>query len=279
MNKIASKLTFLSILGIAAASHATVMFSETFEEYDLGAIPQGGAEDKWTFREAGGTFIAVDDTTHIFSQDANQYGRMNFDGAAGAQDPLLTTRATEYSFSGGSSTGQVSFQFVDTSAIAETNYGFLLRLGTSAGNSGTALAFYIRNGELRYSNNQGNLGAAFASYSLDTVNQIDIVYNYTASDLDYSGSTVAATSMDIYINGELVGDNITTADSTVTVGSAVSNFNLTAKTWSSEFEGELLLDDIIVDSEISIPEPSSSCAILGVAAALVLFLSRRRFRS
>ena len=265
-------LSSLALIASAASSSATVFFAENFETYTPdAAVP---TDNIWFLRTESGSFTTKDDSTNNdFS--GSKYGEIIFDDTAGVADPLVAVRST-YSVTG-SATGQVSFKFLDPTSPSTTGNGFLLRLGTNAGNSTTAFAIFIKDGNFITSSTSGTAGSTFASYSLGTTNELDIIYNNSASTLNYNGGSVVSRAMDIYLNGTLVGDDIDggTIGSSLTVGSAVEKLNFTAKTSSSDFNGALYVDDILMNDAISIPETNSITAWFGILIGLTTLATRR----
>ncbi len=277
MNNTITKISFLAFLGMTASmSHAAILFSEDFNEYTAGEPIPTGTDQTWTIRTENTTFEAIDDTSHIFSPSGNQYGQLDFDAASGAADPLASTNSS--AFSEGSMTGKLSISFCTPEAQSTSGYGFLLRIGNAAGNSGTAFAMYIlKNGQLRPSTTDGGMGYSFATYSLGVANQLEIVFNNSNDSVSYEGGTVASRTMDVYLNGSLVADDITSGTGGLALESNITNINFSAKTYAEAFTGTMYLNKVELST---IPESSASSNAIAIAliAALSLFI-RHRYHS
>ncbi|MGE9293305.1 MAG: hypothetical protein ACQKBW_06810 [Puniceicoccales bacterium] len=278
MNTLAKALTLSTLLlGSMSAIHATVIFSEDFEEYTAGSEIAAGSGLNWLEVKPRGTgtntmtFDAEEDTSHLFSTEYNQYGLM-FANAVTVNNAVRSNV-----FSSGTLSGQMSFTFYDPSSATHSGDGWSLRISNaSAGNGATAFGIFIKNGGLylSYSTDVACSATPFASYDMDAANELVIVFNNQNTSMTYSGGTIVAGSMDIYLNGVLVGDDLGKAGG-VPVGENIRSFNFTDKT-STAFSGTLYLDDIIVDDSISIPELSESSLFMGIIPLVLLAFRRRQ---
>ncbi|QYY36764.1 hypothetical protein [Ruficoccus sp. ZRK36] len=271
----------VALSGLLAATgtlSAANLFFDNFDSYPAGdAIPAGTGQN-WSEVKTSVSFTAETDSSHIFSESSNQYALM--------QATAATTNvyvASKY-FSG-TLTGEVSMKFYDNSEDAFAGNGWSLRIGNSGGNSGTAFGVFIENGQIIRSANTSvsSGGGTITSYSFDTVNDLNIVFNNSEDVLTYSGGSVASGKMDVYLNGVLVGNDLdgcgesNIADTEVEATIRVINFTAKVGT-ENPFTSTLYLDEISVDSEASIPEPAESGICIGLGILALAWLRRRFLR-
>ncbi|QYY36279.1 hypothetical protein [Ruficoccus sp. ZRK36] len=274
MNKIAKALAISTLLlGSMSAIHATVIFSENFDEYTAGEpVPWNTDYSENWLQVVAYDFDTETDSSHMFSAGPNQYGSLSGSNLSSQ----MVARSTVFD-GPGTQTGQMSFAFYDPSSEPHSGNGFVFRISNQdSGNAKAAFAIFIQNGELilAYGSDIIPSATSFASYNQNEANQLDIVFNNSDSPLTYSGGTIVAGAMDVYLNGELVGDDLGRAGSLGT-GVNIRSFNITAKT-SPAFTGTMYLDDIVVDDSISIPEISESSLYMGIIPLVLLALRRRR---
>ncbi|QYY37250.1 hypothetical protein [Ruficoccus sp. ZRK36] len=257
-------------------SQATVIYSEDFESYTAGSAIQQlnvDPESHWLYstNKNDVSFTAQDDATDIFSSSSNQYGVISDTSTTNNQSiSIATTKfaATE--------TGSLTFDFYDSSQSLFNGEGFLLRIGPDSGNGGTAFGLWIQNGTIYSATGAGSWqSTSLSSYTLNTAHNLNIVFNNSSDAVGYEGDTIDSNTMNIYLDGVLIGDNL--GGSGGSVGSAIELLNFTSITSSEpadDFAGTIYLDNITVDN--SIPESSSSALLIGLGATLFALVQRRR---
>jgi hypothetical protein len=276
MNHYLNKITLATaLLALPLGTQASELWSDNFESYTAGDSVPARSNGTENWRNAVATsFDVVTDSSNIFSSDSNQYAEMTATGLTSAPNVNSYADATTPA----SETGQLSFSFYDPSTATHAGFGWSLRIGSlNAGNSNTAFGIFINDGSLVLSDGTGvNYGDVITTYTQDAVQQLDIVFNNSISSLDYGTGVVASGTMDVYLNGVLVGDDLAGSGG-LAIGETIGNINFTAKTSEeTPFSGTLYLDDLSLNSSIAIPEPSSAALLLGLAVLLPLGM---RYRS
>ncbi|QYY35339.1 PEP-CTERM sorting domain-containing protein [Ruficoccus sp. ZRK36] len=264
-----SKLLPLGLIGmsaIATTASAATFFSDDFEEYTAGAAIPLGSEEIWREAKVVGevVFDAENDTGHYFSSESNKYAVLS--QVDGTGQGLAS--ATGFS---GTTTGQMNFSFYDPSSDTSD---WLMRISGNAwgGNGNTLWGLFMQNGTLYVGSGQYvSPGAQIGTYQQDTAYTISIVFNNSDSTLNYDGGSVASQMMDVYLNGELIGDDLASTGN-IGTGTTVQNINFASKVNSP---GTIYLDDISLDSNISIPEPSTMSALAVGLGIMCLAIGRR----
>ncbi|QYY34339.1 hypothetical protein [Ruficoccus sp. ZRK36] len=258
-------------IGAFTQANATVMFEESFDEYTAGqTIPHGTPTDNWNGVSSVITFDAENDSSQIFPGTDNKYALLS--GSNIASQAVISTNT----FANTSTTGQMSFDFYtpESSSWSSSDY-LILRVGTSSSNSSTAFALLINKGVI-YSSAETYVGKGdeLATYSTDTVNSLTIVFNNSSSELDYSGQTIAAGTIDVYLNNQLIGQDIPNNSGGLAQDTPIGMFNFNPK---AGFSGEIYLDNIEVNSAISIPESSTAGWLALVILPITIATLRKRY--
>ncbi|QYY35231.1 hypothetical protein [Ruficoccus sp. ZRK36] len=284
MNRRTSRLLAAGAMLAAVSSlHATVLYEDDFDSYTVGdPVSDGG---KWGTPQTAPyvTFTVADDSTHIFSPGANQYGVLEADNTSDNVVASITN-------SNGTTTGQIDLTFYDPSSATHSGSGWSMRIGTNAGNSVTAFGVFIQDGDLILSTGTGvePKGGTITTYAMDTVNTLSIVFNNDNGSLDYNGGNVASGKMDVWLNGVLVGNDLE-GSGKKTIGyvdpetgvlgpTELKNINFTAKPQSEPFTSTLYIDELSLNDSISIPEPAETAAGIGLGVLVLTVLYRRKLR-
>ncbi|HEY9249933.1 MAG TPA: hypothetical protein VIO38_12415 [Rariglobus sp.] len=283
------RLSLLPALALSlAVVHAAPVFTESFNSDTPGVLVTGSSSTKWNSPGTGSNVIddnstlftrVTTDTGNLFGQGTgNQYLRIaDTSNANNALNYNLVIKDTTIG-----QVGTLAFNFYDPSGDSAQGNGWLLRLGTSAGNSTTAFGLYLMNGQLRVAttNNVEPNSTAFATYALDTAHSLVIYFNSSSSAVSYGEHTLAANTMDVWLNGSIAATALARSGGS-TGDQTIDSFGFTRKVssnTSSDFVGTLLVDDLNAYSGVelsAIPEPASF-AMLGGIGALVCALTLRR---
>lgn len=277
--KTRSRLALLPALLLASVSPAlatatSVAFFD-FDSQSPGVLTGAGGNDNGT-----DLFTRVDvDDGNLFGQGAsNQYLRIadtSNANSASIYGLVLSTAIV-------GQIGTISFDFYDPVASGEQNTGgWLLRWGTGNGNSVSAFGLFINNGTLRNAtgNNVNPVATSFATYDRDTLHSLSIVFNSSASTLDYAGNSLAAGKMDVWLNGSIVASALDGSGALAGLENTIANVNITRKvntTASLDFVGTLYLDNFGIYSGVAIPEPSTAATLAGALILGFCALRRRR---
>ncbi|MET0263478.1 MAG: PEP-CTERM sorting domain-containing protein [Rariglobus sp.] len=285
MPRISLRLLPLLALSLTAA-HAATILTENFNSYTPGVLPTGPAPGIWANPSPG----IIDDNDSLFTRvvtdTTNRFGQGTSNQYLRLADTSNANSALNYNLAINDKpigqVGTLSFNFYDPSGDGAQGNGWLLRIGTGAGNGATAFGLFLMNGQLRVAttNNVEPNSTAFATYALDTVHSLTVFFNSSSSAVSYGTNSLAANTMDVWLNGTIIATGL--ARSGGTVGDqTIDSFGFTRKvsgTAGSDFVGELLLDNIAAYSGVetsAIPEPSS-IALLGGAGVMFAALLRRR---
>jgi hypothetical protein len=121
------------------------------------------------------------------------------------------------------------------------------------------------NFERRTSSGWSNVGGGTA-LALDTNYALRVLANGSASPVSYTGGTIGAGSMDIYLNGSLLDDDVPVTTSGLQAdGFRMYQINL----------GNFEVDNIALSNTIAVPEPSFF-VFAGLGLAVVGWRLRRR---
>ncbi len=263
-------LSSLLCLGATLTQAATTI--EDFSSY----TPNAPITSPWVTPQAddGTTRIArvLEDEDNIFGEGAsNQYFKFASNRTA-AGTYLISYR----NFSGGyGSTGQVDLQIYDpnTSAGTTSQYGFQIRLSSNAGspsNGDSPFWLVLHQGNIYDTDAKTLIG----SYDVETVLNLSIVFNNTGTSITYGDSiTLAASSYDLWINGEIVAHG-TRRSTGGTLGRELQSIAFNAPASTSAVE-EMYINQIKVSDIISIPEPAAAACALALLG-LGLAVRRRR---
>lgn len=266
-------LTLLMWIMVIGSVQATALMSDDFNSYATGVLPTGA---KWlTVGDNGTTQLArvtTDANNHFQQGTSNQYLTLSY------TVPTATV-ATITDVSPKTLIGQVSFNFYDIQDASPSGSGYFLRIGNSNANGNTAFAIGMKEGSIYLATGAGISPAAtpFVTYSMGTLNSISIVFNNaSATSYDYgTGLSVAAGTMDVWLNNVLVGDNLSYAASGLALDTLLDNINFTAK--GTTFNNSMEIDDVIFSNTATIPEPhSQSYFLLGAALCGFWQMLRRR---
>lgn len=281
-------LSLIPALSLAAAAHAAAVFSDDFSSYTPGVLTTGAAPaNKWASPPAG----IIDDNSSLFTRVTTDSGNLFGAGTSNQYlriaDTSNANNTLNYNLAiNDTAIGQVgtlAFDFYDPSGDGAQGDGWLLRMGTAAGNSVTAFGLYLMNGELRVAttSNVTPNGTAFGTYSLDTLHSLVIFYNSSASNVSYAGRTLAANTMDVWLDGTIAATALGRSGGTTGV-QTIDSFGFTRKTTTNtatDFVGTLYLDNITAYSgaeTAAIPEPSAFALAGGAVALTLAGLSRRK---
>jgi hypothetical protein len=282
-------LSLIPALTLAAAAHAAAVFTDDFSSYTPGVLTTGAAPaNKWLTTPSPGI---IDDDSSLFTRVTTDSGNLFGAGTSNQylriSDTSNANNALNYNLAINDTTigqvGTLAFDFYDPSGDSAQGDGWLLRLGTAAGNSVTAIGLYLMNGQLRVAttSNVTPSGTAFSTYSLDTMHSLVVFYNSSASDVSYDGRTLAANTMDVWLDGTIAATALGRSGGSTGV-QTIDSFGFTRKTTTNtatDFVGTLLLDNITAYSGVetaAIPEPSTFALAGGTAVLMLAGLSRRQ---
>lgn len=274
----------------ATSSQAAVLFSETFDSYTTGSSLTTANSAKWlaSYNETNvATDIVQTDTKNYLGGGAgNKVAQISQLTASASNAQIASTTTTSFGV-----TGQLSFDFsiplyTDVSGSSAYNStsglnGMILRLGTAANNGGSAFGLLIRSdGLVGLSDASFNTTTALSNANLSAATKytLTIVYNNSSSLLSYSGGSVAATSMDVYLNGVLVGHNLSNGGS-VAANTALTSFSFTNKSTANVLS--LYVDNILITDTITagaIPEPGTIAMLAGLGSLSFALVVRRNRR-
>lgn len=264
------------LVGVTPALAATLVMSENYDSYTPGVLPGAGGNDNGTDLF---TRVEVDSGNLFGGGTSNQYLRI--------ADTSNTNSANTYGLVLSTATlgqvGTISLNFYDPAVSGEQGTGgWLLRWGTGNGNSVTAFGLFINNGTLRIATGGGvnPSTSAFATYSLDTLHSLKIVFNSSASSIDDAGHTLEAGRMDVWLNGSIAGSSLTGAGTLAGGVNEIANVNITRKVSTDsavDFVGTLNIDDwALYSGVVAIPEPSAATILSGGLILGFCLLHRRR---
>ncbi|QYY34311.1 hypothetical protein [Ruficoccus sp. ZRK36] len=262
-----------ALSSFSLCAQGAVLVEDNFNGYSPvpESLPTGESPEIWktTLTNANKTFTVVADTGNLFGQGtSNQFLNM----AVTSYDTSLQPMAATNTFNSTQS-GQISLDFYDPTG--STGDGWIMRWGTGNGNSTSAFALSIQDGSFYlYTGGSITKQDAVASYTQDTVNNLVVVFNNTGSALTYEGGTVASGMMDVWLNGTRVASGVSNTGN-ISTGTSLNSFNFVSK---AQYVGSLYIDNLSIDSNASIPEPSESAAILLAATLLLAFLKRVKGR-
>ncbi|QYY35061.1 hypothetical protein [Ruficoccus sp. ZRK36] len=291
MNHVITTLALSAGLLTPILGSAAVLFEDNFNEYANGLDLITAPDTEWNAYASEnpnygtGTlpdaFSVIEDSGNLFgSGTSNKFMKM----AVTQTVEKYNINSSANAFTSSTLTGQVDFRFVDPTDAASTGYGWAVRIGYGNGNDKTSFAIILDEGKLHtgVGASIGN-GDVLSTYSMDTAYAVTIVFNNSADSMIYAGGSVASKTMDVYLDGVLIGNDVPGSggegfssdpiDDPVTYTN-IANINFTAKAYSP-FQDTLYIDDVEVNSDISIPEPSTSAFLIGISVLLVTFLRRR----
>ncbi|QYY35060.1 hypothetical protein [Ruficoccus sp. ZRK36] len=287
MNHVITTLALSAGLLTPILGSAAVLFEDNFNEYANGLELIGATDTEWNAQASENptfgtgslpdTFTVVEDTGNLFgSGTSNKF----MDMAVTQTVERYNISVSSNSFTESTLTGQIDFRFVDPTDAASVGYGWALRIGYGLGNTKTSFSLVLNEGNLHagVGASIGN-GDVLSTYSMDTAYAVTIVFNNSADSMSYAGGSVASKTMDVYLDGVLIGDDVPgsggdgVSEDPVTY-SNIANVNFAAKSYSS-FQDALYIDDMKVSSDISIPEPASSSVLAGIGILMLSFLWRR----
>lgn len=258
-----SKHTLLSIaftLGAAASAQAAVLFADDFES-DTANSSLGTSN--WGTVTAGSGFVTVrDETTATPFGDPNQYLRMSADTGS-SQIQVLSPYFT--AASGAVTT--LSFDFYEPSAGGNNDamhFGYAFA-DLNAG--GSRLRLQFNNGVI-----SGVSGGTSTSYNMDAAYTIHLVFNDTASAINYTGGTVAANTAHVWFETLGSGSFVFAGNAAALNSSGEDSYAIGFRTFNTNRQ-EVWVDNVsLVEGAAAIPEPS--VGLLGLGA--LLFAMRRR---
>lgn len=226
----------LSLFAIATATQGKrVLFMDDFESYTPDAtLPRVNWGSITTGTDAVVEVVLDDDIPQKRADGLGISNQVLHVSDATSDDPTRLD-ANELNFQ----VATLSFYFDEPSGVDGTK--FRLSFGGQS-TSNTAFQITFNNGTL------SDLNGNFSSkYSLDTWHRADVVVNSSAAAVDYNGSeSVASLTFDIWIDGELMGDDIVViSDSTYTKGgSDMTAFRFT--TDQSGLSQEVYIDNVFL---------------------------------
>ncbi len=283
---------FTCMLGLSFAaltsSHATVLFSENFDSYTSGVSIATAGPAKWS-KSNNLTGISADivqtDTNDYFGAGSgNKMGQISQLSPSGNLAVLNSTTTTSFGL-----TGQVSFDYVvppyDTVSPTSEPYvtnnyasdGIVFRIGSASGNGNSAFGLLFKEGSL-YAVSGDGLGAPvlLASTSVSTMHSLSMVYNNQSTSFNYDGGSLAAQSMDVYLDGVLVGDDLT--HGALAADTAIASLGFIAKGIGNSMVLTMYTDNFVVSDTVVIPEPDTLASLAGLGALLTAVMLRRRKR-
>lgn len=238
----------------AALSWGQALFSDNFDGHTADTTP--GAP--WTGSigaETGGDLIATADTANLFQ--------------SGTQNQFLL-------FRNDTDTVGMALQANDVISAEVLTFSLDVFEPTTAFNDLTDLWFYNGNiaganniGRVRFGRGQINLDTNL-TYGHDTLAHFDIILNNSTEAFSYGDGELASGTLDIWLDGTLLGSGIALGGSRGTV----NGFQLNTPTGGMQ---EIYFDNFIVREGASvIPEPGTTAAVAGVGT--LLFVAWRRVR-
>ena len=260
----------LTFIMAAASTDASVIFSDNFNSYTSGnSLPTGG---NWqTSANSGGASDTVQtDTGDVFGLGAaNQYLRMEQAGATASANVASMDLTMP-------DVGAISFDLsMPTTATSLISF----RIGTANSNGNTAFALQFGTGSTAgtriYATTAGvATGAQLAQFDLGTSKHLTVIYNNTASAVNYDlGTSISgslnANAMDVWLDTTQIGFDLAHSGG-LALGTPLTQFNFIG-TQANKIN-DLWLDNIVVQS---IPEPSTT-ASLALAAGFILMGRRDR---
>ncbi len=290
MNKLLplAGLMLLTSFALPFKAGAAVIFQDNFNGYTVPGssinLPASSGTTGWSAatNNAVTTTKVFKDTGNIFgSGTANQYLQINRTGtSSNFSDNVVTQQKTGLTLG---LTGQASFTFiVDSSLGTSTTTGVQMRLAatTSISNASSAYGLGFTSDGLYLA-----AGSSFSTYTLlsaltaGQVYNLSLVYNFdSTSTYTYSGGTVAAASMDVWLDTGsgyvLVGNDLLHQGGLAT-GTTLETFGFINRSAASL--GIFSADNVLIDSVASVPEPSAAAGLsLGLATTCFVLARRRR---
>jgi hypothetical protein len=267
MNRIVPLLTLGLALCLAPAASATIIFHETFEGQDLGALPASATSlPKVTYYDPAfvtGLVVSTNTGTSLTVKNdgglnaaPNKYLELKDTSATNTVRYAVTTSA----YADGVNK-EMSLQF-DFLQPATGDNSWNLRLGKE-GNANTDAGpdiFFLYDeaattkGRVAVVQHTGGTITYGNKWNLNTVNTMLI----SVVDGKYS----------LTLNGELLGSDLNFRNSGVTAIEVVGWFQ------STTGQGTMYIDNIIISNSSAIPEPAS-LALIGAGGALMLLRRRR----
>lgn len=266
-------LTLVAITTIARGQ--TVLFSDDFQSYTPDA-PLTGPE--WS-----AITTATDATLNVVLDDGDPLSPANSFGM-GTDNQILqikdTTSSGNIRMDATGLSYQVatlSFYYYESSAVNGTK--LRLTFGESSNtNANWAFQATFNGGVLSDFDNTFT-----ASYSQDTLHRVDMVVNTSTSSVSYNegSDSVASLTFDIWIDGELKGDNIAVVSGTTVY--TTGGTDMTTFRFVTDFSGlsrEAYIDNVFLfdgaDINHSIPEPGHTALLF---AGIIGMIAMHRFRS
>lgn len=273
-----SAIALLAVLSSASLVHSAEIFSESFDSYNVGVLPNNWNNTSYKWQKAtddGNTLFArvVQDTEDLFGTGTgNRYLRL-VDTTSG--DPVcgLEMRKTDIG-----QAGYLSFDFYQPEFTGTAGDGWMLRIGTDSSNASTVFGLFLNNGKLfRAAGTSVGTGTwgEIGSYDLKKLNTIKVVFNSSANAITYDGRTLASGTMDVWIGGTLIRSGVAASGGlgdgwNGSAPQTISAFNFYTK---SNAAGEIFIDNISFGTLSNIPEPQtvallSGLGILGLALVM-----------
>ncbi|MFA6961275.1 MAG: hypothetical protein WC205_11035 [Opitutaceae bacterium] len=287
---IKSLIATLAALTVVSAYATTPVITDSFTTYSPGAITTGSSPAVWATPGVGAGTVdnGTDLTSRITTDSGNLFGKGTSNQYLKLSDTSNANTADNLNLGVNPVTigeiGTVSFDFYSPTTAGSQGEGFLFRIGTLVGNGATTFGLFINNGQLRAATTSSVTPAAssFATYALDTMQSLTIVFNSSASTLNYASRSLAAGKMDVYLNGTIVGTALDGAGGFAGLQKTNAAVGFTRKTngnTASDFVGTLNIDNLNVYSGVelsAIPEPATAAVFGGVAVLLTAMMVRRR---
>ncbi|WP_269523113.1 PEP-CTERM sorting domain-containing protein [Coraliomargarita parva] len=138
------------------------------------------------------------------------------------------------------------------------------------------LRFYTQTDSVRVANSDNT---AFFTFNYDTVYNLQIVLNNSASTVNYGDtSAVASLTADIYLDGTLMADDVNIAHGAYTGGVAgVGEFEFRTFSSVSHSKAVINYDDFsIYQGAIAVPEPGAYALLAGIFGLGFVMLRRRQ---
>ncbi|RRJ96931.1 hypothetical protein Ga0100231_024570 [Opitutaceae bacterium TAV4] len=263
------------------SSQGNTNFSNDFNDYTSGsALPLSYTLNGWSPQTApqttddGNTLfsrIVTDSGNHFGSGTENRYLRVadtsNANGTAsyGNYNFLLSTASN--ALGGESDSGMLAFDFYEPENAAAQGIGWMLRLGNGwAANGNTVFALCIGQGGVRRvtgTNNVPDTSATLGEFSQNQKHTLRIVFNSSAETLVYNGGSVATGTMDVWLDNTKIASGVAGSGgkgsdwTNETAPVTINNFNITRNpangSATSDFVGEILLDNFSLTDEAVIP--------------------------
>ena len=231
--------------GMACSAFAADLFFDDFESYSANSTvvwdTVGGSTTLRTVRdEATDTPFGTPNQYGELADTTTSYVRIQSPNIAAASAAVTT----------------LSFDFYEPSTGGSDSIGFGYAMADDQLNSGgSRLRLNLDNGTI------GGVTGGTATYSLDTAYTIRVIFNDTASPVDYAEGTVAAGTADVWLEALGSGTLVFAGTAEVT-NSQTASYRIGFRTFTSPTQ-TLLVDDVALASGVVLPGGPPIIAVSG----------------